>query len=264
VSPDVSISTGLGGWINRVGAFWPKEAQVPASPNQVLRWQPSPDGRHIELGISEMNLFALLTQLGLARELSGEPLAPIGTLYDPFVCRGLDALIYGAYSGSRFIFAGTPSGVSLAPEGGAHQSTITASIGTELPGVVLYEPAFPAEVDWLLCDAVKRALSDAFPPEVAYFRLSTRPVGPAPFAEAAARAGPDLADQVLAGAYRLVDPWATCASPAAQACSSSPRRQGSTVSGSIRCKKRSAPPATARPSARCTGAPTKTRSEPRS
>ena len=96
-----------------------------------------PEGQHIELGISEMNLFMALGQFGLSYELTGQHLIPIGTVYDPFVCRGLDALIYGLYVGAKMIFAGTPAGVSLSPEGGAHQSTVTPSLGIELPGVTL-------------------------------------------------------------------------------------------------------------------------------
>ena len=110
---------------------------------------PGPEGRHIELGISEMNLFMALGQFGLSYELTGQHLIPIGTVYDPFVCRGLDALIYSLYGGAKMIFAGTPSGVSLTPEGGAHQSTITPSLGIELPRLDFYEPAFAREVEWI-------------------------------------------------------------------------------------------------------------------
>src|SRR5690606_21822097 len=93
-------------------------------------------------------------QLGLAHEHHGEPLLPIGTVYDPFVLRGLDALLYSLYSGSRFVVVGTPSGVTLAPEGGAHQSTITPSVGLELPGLTTSEPAYAQALDWLLCEAL--------------------------------------------------------------------------------------------------------------
>jgi pyruvate dehydrogenase E1 component len=125
-------------------------------------------------------------------------------VYDPFVLRGLDALVYGLYNGSRFIVTGTPSGVTLAPEGGAHQSTITASVGAELPGLHYAEPAFATEVDWLLCDAVDAiARPDG---ESTYLRLSTRPVDQAPFGVALERLGEDvLRRQVLAGGYRLRD-----------------------------------------------------------
>ncbi len=183
----------------------------------MLRWAEGPSGQHIELGISEMNLFALLGQLGVAWDLSEQPLLAIGTVYDPFVLRGLDAFVHAVYSGARFVVAGTPSGVTLAPEGGAHQSTITASVGLELPGVTFIEPAFATSLDWLLCDALGRiAAGPSRNPTAApsddgayYFRLSTRPTDQAPFEAARARLGDAvLRRQVLAGAYRLVDAFA--------------------------------------------------------
>lgn len=152
-APDVATSTNLAGFINKTGVFAPTE-QRSWTEDRMLRWTESPAGQHIELGISEMNLFLLLGQLGLSWDLSGQPLLPVGTVYDPFVLRGLDAFLYGTYSGSRFVVAGTPSGITLAPEGGAHQSTITASVGLELPGVTFLEPAYAASLDWLLCDAL--------------------------------------------------------------------------------------------------------------
>ncbi|MDQ1395107.1 MAG: pyruvate dehydrogenase component, partial [Acidimicrobiaceae bacterium] len=202
-SPDVSVSTNLGGWINKMGVFSPADVPDWLGSERLLRWRETPAGHHIELGISEMNLFLLLSQLGLAHDLSGERLLPVGTLYDPFVCRGLDALIYAVYSGARFVVAGTPSGVTLSPEGGAHQSAITASIGLELPGLTLAEPAYAAALDWLLCDGLDR-LSD---PEASslYVRLSTRPLDQAPFEAARRRYGDDeLRAAVLAGGYRLL------------------------------------------------------------
>lgn len=203
-SPDVSISTNLGGFINKLGVFAPDERDDHGGADRLLRWAPSPDGHHIELGISEMNLFLLLGQLGLAHEHHGEMLLPIGTVYDPFVLRGLDAFVYSLYNAGRFIVAGTPSGVTLAPEGGAHQSTITPSVGMELPGVWFAEPAYATELDWLLCDAVA-GLCDP-DGESAYLRLSTRPVDQRPFGAALERHGEDtLRAAVLSGGYRLRD-----------------------------------------------------------
>jgi pyruvate dehydrogenase E1 component len=212
-APDVATSTNLAGFINRKGVFSP----VPRrswSEDPVLKWAEGPDGQHIELGISEMNLFLLLGQLGLSWDLSDQPLLPIGTVYDPFVLRGLDAFIYSVYSGARFVVAGTPSGVTLAPEGGAHQSTITASVGLELPNVTFLEPAYAVALDWLLCGALQSMATAsgstpaAGPAEAGsyYFRLSTRSIDQQPFAGARERLGDAiLRRQVLAGAYRLVD-----------------------------------------------------------
>ncbi len=212
-APDVATSTNLAGFINRKGVFSPA-ARRSWSEDSPLKWAEGPDGQHIELGISEMNLFLLLGQLGLAWDLSGQPLLPVGTVYDPFVLRGLDAFIYSVYSGARFVVAGTPSGVSLAPEGGAHQSTITASVGLELPNVTFIEPAYAVALDWLICGALQSiAAANAAPPGAAateagsyYFRLTTRGIDQEPFARARDRLGDAiLRRQVLAGAYRLAD-----------------------------------------------------------
>jgi pyruvate dehydrogenase E1 component len=173
VSPDVASSTNLGGWINRVGVWNPRHERAADAP-AALKWEERPTGRHIELGISETNLMLLLGQLGLSRDLSGHRLIPIGTVYDPFVCRGLDALIHALYQESRFILVGTPSGVTLSPEGGAHQSVITPSIGLELPGVVAYEPCFAQELNWILEGAIHDLDNDA--ERSYYLRLSTRAV----------------------------------------------------------------------------------------
>jgi pyruvate dehydrogenase E1 component len=202
-APDVATSTNLAGFINRMAVFAPAQRRA-WSVDPLLKWAEGPTGQHLELGISEMNLFLLLGQLGLSWDLSEQPLLPVGTVYDPFVCRGLDAFIYSAYSGARFLVAGTPSGITLAPEGGAHQSTVTASLGLELPGVTAVEPAYAVALDWLLCDALGRIARGE--PGAYYARLSTRPVDQAPFEAARARLGDaELRRQVLAGAYRLVE-----------------------------------------------------------
>ena len=99
----------LGGWINKVGVFHPDEQPDFLGDGRLLRWKQTPAGHHIELGISEMNLFLLLHTSGWAKELHGQHLLPIGTVYDTFVCRGLDALIYALYNGARFVLAGTPA-----------------------------------------------------------------------------------------------------------------------------------------------------------
>ncbi len=201
-SPDVAVSTGLAGWINQVGVYHHTRT-TEANDSGLLRWAEQPSGQHIELGISEMNLFSMLGQLGDAERLHGERLLPIGTLYDPFVCRGLDALIHSLYSATRFIVAGTPSGVTLSPEGGAHQSSVTASLGLELPNIVSLEPTFVGAMDWLLCDAMDSLANDVTG-DAYYLRLTTRELDQAPFELAATRLGDDrLRADVLAGAYRL-------------------------------------------------------------
>ena len=208
-SPDVSVSTNLSGWISKMGVYTPQE--VPDYERRVdhySNWRQGPSGQHIELGISEMNLFMMLGMFGLSTELTGQQLIPIGTVYDPFVLRGLDALIYGLYSGSRFIFVGTPSGITLSPEGGAHQSTITPSVGVELPNLNAFEPCFSQELAWMLLEA----LSDCCDQEngrATYLRLSTKPIDQSLLQPALYRLREQkLRRQVLAGGYRLVD-WRT-------------------------------------------------------
>jgi pyruvate dehydrogenase E1 component len=199
VSADVAVTTHLAGWINRKGVYAPRgRRDFFAGVPQAMRWSESPAGQHIELGIAEHNLFLLLGALGLTAELSGVPLLPIGTLYDPFVTRGLDALYHALYSGGRFIVAATPSGVSLSPEGGAHQSVITPGIGLTLPSIVFFDPVFAREVEWILLDGLARLAARG---ESLYLRLSTKAVDQrlAPPPSAAYRAA------VLRGGYRLLD-----------------------------------------------------------
>ncbi len=205
-APDVATSTHLGNWVAKAGVFEPEaRPDFQADSARLVRWQPGPEGHHIELGISEMNLFMLLGQLGMSHELCGQLLFPIGTVYDPFVCRGLDALIYGLYSGSRMIFAGTPSGISLSPEGGAHQSSVTPSLGIELPGLACYELAFAREVEWVLLEALRQCCDRAHGSST-YLRLSTKGIDQALLEPAVRRYGEEsLRLQVLAGGYRLME-----------------------------------------------------------
>jgi pyruvate dehydrogenase E1 component len=205
-APDVAISTNLAGWINKTGVFSVFEAPEYEGEGQMLmRWRRGPSGQHIELGISEMNLFMLLGMFGLSAEINGQQLIPIGTVYDPFVCRGLDALIYGLYSGAKFIFAGTPSGITLSPEGGAHQSTITASIGMELPNLHAYEPCFSCEVEWIMLEAL-RECCDRLHGRSTYLRLSTRPIEQSLITPVQERIGmAALRRQVIDGGYRLIE-----------------------------------------------------------
>ncbi|WP_433803371.1 transketolase-like TK C-terminal-containing protein [Actinomycetospora sp. CA-084318] len=175
-SPDVASSTNLGGWLNKVGSWSPRERRdwFADDAETILHWKERPSGRHIELGIAETNLVGLLGELGATWSRWGEPLLPIGVLYDPFVARALEPWAFGMYAGGQSILVGTPSGVSLAPEGGAHQSITTPSIGLEQPGCVAFEPAFAIEVTWCLLDGLGRlGRPDG---SSTYLRLSTRPV----------------------------------------------------------------------------------------
>jgi pyruvate dehydrogenase E1 component len=190
-SPDVTVSTNLGAWVNRRGLFAHeamadifKSERIPSTFN----WEFSPKGQHIELGIAEMNLFILLSALGLSHTINGERLLPIGTLYDPFIARGLDALNYACYQDARFMLVATPSGITLAPEGGAHQSIAEPLIGLAQDGLAAFEPAYVDELAvimrWAFAHMQKDG--DASPSEQnwlrdetggsVYLRLSTRPI----------------------------------------------------------------------------------------
>ncbi len=204
VSPDVASSTNLGGWINKVG-IWHLGERIDwfaDDTDTLVRWRESEHGQHIELGIAEGNLVGLLAELGLTWSRDGEPLLPIGTLYDPFVNRALEPWSFGLYAGAQSILVGTPSGVTLAPEGGAHQSIITPSVGLEQPGCVAWEPAFGQDLEWTLL----AALASLGRPDgtSGYFRLTTRPID-----QALAELSTDSAERdqrradALAGGYLL-------------------------------------------------------------
>src|SRR5207253_7154407 len=124
-SPDVTVSTNLGAWVNQRGLF--RRGEIPdvfakAKIASAQKWSAANTGQHIELGIAENNLFLMLAAAGVSGDLFGERLFPTRTLYDPFIARGLDALNYACYQDARFLLVATPSGITLGPEGGAHQS----------------------------------------------------------------------------------------------------------------------------------------------
>ncbi|WP_086993920.1 transketolase-like TK C-terminal-containing protein [Rhizobium sullae] len=215
-APDVTVSTNLGPWVNRRGLFARdaradtfRDERVPSA----QKWHFSPEGQHIELGIAEMNLFLLLAACGLSHSLFGERLLPVGAVYDPFISRGLDALNYACYQDARFMIIGTPSGITLASEGGAHQSIATPLIGISQDGLASFEPAFLDELaiimDWSF-DYMQRD-GDGQPDErtwlrdetggSVYLRLTTRPLEqPAP------RSDPRFRQGVIDGGYWLKPP----------------------------------------------------------
>jgi pyruvate dehydrogenase E1 component len=174
-SPDVTVSTNLGPWVNRRGIFdrhTRNDVFRDAKLASAQRWGMSPKGQHIELGIAEQNLFLLLGAAGLTPAMTGARLLPVGTVYDPFVNRGLDALIYACYQDARFLLIGTPSGLTLAPEGGQHQSINTPLIGIAADRLASFEPAHVDELAILLrhaFDHMQRADGSSV-----WLRLSTR------------------------------------------------------------------------------------------
>jgi len=203
-SPDVTSSTNLAGWLNKVGVWsiTDRPDWFDDDPDTIMHWRESPTGQHIELGIAEVNLVSLLGELGSTWSRWGEPLFPIGVMYDPFVERALEPWSYGIYAGGQSILVGTPSGVSLAAEGGAHQSIKTPSIGMEQPECVSYEPAFMQEVEWMLLAAMSQMGRPGG--RSAYVRLSTKRVDQVLAAMPTDPAARERRRrQVVAGGYRL-------------------------------------------------------------
>ncbi|HEU0098114.1 MAG TPA: transketolase [Allosphingosinicella sp.] len=200
-SPDVTVSTNLGAWVNQRGLFRRQDladvfaaAKIPSA----QKWGASAAGQHIELGIAENNLFLMLAALGLAGDLFGTRLFPIGTVYDPFIARGLDALNYACYQDARFLLVATPSGVTLGPEGGAHQSINPPLIALGQPGLRHYEPAFADELALFMAEAFR--LIQAADGESVYLRLTTRTI------RQPERSGDGWKAGALAGGYWLREP----------------------------------------------------------
>ena len=219
-SPDVTVSTNLGAWVNRRGLYARQEMADTFKSERIpstFTWEFSPKGQHIELGIAEMNLFTLLSALGLAHAIHGERLLPIGTLYDPFINRGLDALNYACYQDARFILVATPSGITLAPEGGAHQSVGTPLIGMAQDGLAAFEPAFVDELAVVLAWAFAYIQKDGSGESsernwlrdetggAVYLRLSTRPIE-----QPKRTITPELRQGIVDGAYWLRPPGPNC------------------------------------------------------
>ncbi len=174
-SPDVTVSTNLGPWVNRRGIFdrhLKNDVFRDAKLASAQRWGMSPSGQHVELGIAELNLFLAMAAMGLCDRLFGARVLPVGTVYDPFVNRGLDAMIYGCYMDARFLLVSTPSGLTLAPEGGQHQSINTPLIGMAQDRLQAFEPAYVDELAILMRHAL--ASMQAEDGTSVWLRLSTR------------------------------------------------------------------------------------------
>lgn len=204
VSPDVSSSTNLGGWVNKVGVWATRTRPdwFDDDPETILHWRERSEGQHVELGIAETNLVGMLGELGATWSRWGFPLIPIGVMYDPFVARALEPWTFGVYAGGQSILVGTPSGVTLAAEGGAHQSITTPSIGLEQPGVLSYEPAFALDLEWALLECMRRiGTPDG---TASYLRLSTRPIDQSLAAVPTDATAREIRRrQVIAGGYPL-------------------------------------------------------------
>jgi pyruvate dehydrogenase E1 component len=200
-SPDVTVSTNLGAWVNQRGLYRRDPAAdvfAQAKIASAQKWSAANSGQHVELGIAENNLFLMLAAAGLSGDLFGTRLFPIGTLYDPFIARGLDALNYACYQDARFLLVATPSGITLGPEGGAHQSINPPLIALGQPGLRHYEPAFADELAAMMEEAFR--LIDSPVGESTYLRLSTRAI------RQVERPDNHWRDGALAGGYWLRQP----------------------------------------------------------
>ena len=201
-SPDVTVSTSLGGWVNQK-QIYNRKHKVDVFHNEKVisaqKWHVSPKGQHFELGIAENNLFLALGAAGLSDRMFGSSLIPIGTIYDTFISRGLDALNYAVYQDARFLLVATPSGLSLGPEGGAHQSIITPLIGIGQPNLLMFEPTYADELEVILRYAFSY-MQDTEGSSV-YLRLSTRNIS-----QIKRQINKDLEEQILSGGYWLEKP----------------------------------------------------------
>jgi pyruvate dehydrogenase E1 component len=218
-SPDVTVSTNLGGWVNRRGLFARetvadtfKSESIPST----FHWEFSPKGQHLELGIAEANLFIALSALGLSHSINGARLLPVGTVYDPFIARGLDQLNYACYQDARFMIVATPSGVTLAGEGGAHQSISEPLIGLAQDGLASFEPAYVDELAAIMAWSFAYMQKDGG--EVSernwlrdetggsvYLRLSTRPIE-----QLKREMTSELRHDIVDGAYWMRKPGPNC------------------------------------------------------
>ena len=200
-SPDVTVSTNLGAWVNQRGLFRRNDVPDIFAQQKIAsaqKWSGNNNGQHIELGIAESNLFLMLAAAGLSGDLFGTRLFPIGTLYDPFIARGLDALNYACYQDARFLLVATPSGITLGPEGGAHQSINPPLIALGQPGLRHYEPAYADELAAMMEEAFR--LIDDPAGESSYLRLSTRSI------QQVGRTDDSWREGALKGGYWLREP----------------------------------------------------------
>ncbi|MGZ3724092.1 MAG: pyruvate dehydrogenase, partial [Bdellovibrionales bacterium] len=160
MAPDVGTSTNLNpsmdGKIYSANDVEDMEAEMGVKDKTVTDLVPGQEvtDRFLRFDITEGNVMSCVGSFGKVRETLGIPLIPLMTVYDFFIKRALDQLFYNLYWKSSFILVGTPSGVTLSPEGAQHgwKSDI------QIPNQVTWEPLFVQELDWIMVDAVKRIL----------------------------------------------------------------------------------------------------------
>jgi pyruvate dehydrogenase E1 component len=112
--------------------------------------------RHIRFEIAEANCMSAVGAFGMMGHHAGIPFFPIMTVYDFFIKRALDQLYYNLYWGAEFVILGTPSGVTLSSEGAQH----SWKSDIQVPNLITWEPIFALEVDWILCESIRRHFDD--------------------------------------------------------------------------------------------------------
>ncbi|MCC6276791.1 MAG: pyruvate dehydrogenase [Oligoflexia bacterium] len=158
MAPDVGTSTNLNPAMD--GKIFGPEVVEDFESAYHVKDEKSPDivpgeqvsHRHLRFEIAEGNAMSCVGSYGKMRDITGIPLVPVMTVYDFFIKRALDQLFYNLYWGASFILVGTPSGVSLSPEGAQHgwKSDI------QIPNQITWEPMYALELDWILCESVRR------------------------------------------------------------------------------------------------------------
>lgn len=108
--------------------------------------------RYLRFEIAEGNVMSCVGSFGRIRDLLGVPIMPLMTVYDFFIKRALDQYFYNLYWKSSFICVGTPSGVTLSPEGAQHGW----KSDFQIPNQITWEPFYCQELDWILSDSIRR------------------------------------------------------------------------------------------------------------
>lgn len=163
MAPDVGTSTNLNpsmdGKIFGATVTQDYETEFGVKDNKEVDLVPGEDvsDRFLRFEIQEGNVMSCVGSFGRLRDTLGIPILPLMTVYDFFIKRAMDQYFYNLYWKSSFICVGTPSGVTLSPEGAQHGW----KSDFQIPNQITWEPFFCQELDWILCDAIKRhALND--------------------------------------------------------------------------------------------------------
>ena len=160
MAPDVGTSTNLNpamdGKIFGAPVVVDVETELGVKDNKLPDLVPGEDvsDRFLRFEIAEGNVMSCVGSFGKIRDTLGIPLMPLMTVYDFFIKRALDQYFYNLYWKSSFICVGTPSGVTLSPEGAQHgwKSDL------QIPNQITWEPFFCQELDWIFCDTVRKHL----------------------------------------------------------------------------------------------------------